>query len=280
MKHLLVASLCVVAGASTAMAGRAAPGAVMYVALGEYYSTVYAARPEPHAEYVWWRTEPLHLRVSITNEGREAIVIRTPPSSGSPFAVSVAPVEDRSPQVARVTWFSLVTASPSQLDRPASLPAVLESSSSLRWSAVTSDVSSLRPGTYRFMVRSELNLGAASLQVNNDSIRVDLRDVATDTDRLELLRIRATRCLRERVYACTDSFANAMAKIHPQAAVAFWLKGQSAADRGDVASARRHYARSVDLLASKADQIFTALNPEHRVKEFIAGIQARLNQLH
>ena len=130
------------------------------------------------------------------------------------------------------------------------------------------------------MVRSELNLGGASLQVNNDSITVDLRDAATDTDRLELLRIRATRCLRERQYACADSFANAMAKIHPQAAVAFWLKGQSAAARGDVASARRHYSKSVELLASKADQIFTALNPEHRVNEFIAGIQARLNHLH
>ena len=130
------------------------------------------------------------------------------------------------------------------------------------------------------MVRSELNLGGASLQVDNDSIRVDLRDVATDTDRLELLRVRATRCLRERQYACADSFADAMAKIHPQAAIAFWLKGQSAAARGDVGRARRHYSRSVELLASKADRIFTALNPEHRVSEFIAGIQARLNQLH
>jgi hypothetical protein len=71
-----------------------------------------------------------------------------------------------------------------------------------------------------------------------------------------------------------------MAKIHPQAAFAFWLKGQSAAARGDVASARRNYSKSVELLASKADRIFTALNPEHRVNESIAGIQARLNQLH
>src|SRR5687767_363297 len=196
MKHLLVASMCVVAGAS-ATAGRAAPGATLDVALGEYFSTVYTAGPQAHAEYVWWRTEPLVLRVSLTNEGREPIVLRRPPGSGSPFAVSIAPVETRSPQVARVTWFSLVTLSPSLSERPATLPAALESSSSLRWTGVTSDVSSLRPGTYRFMVRSELNLGGASLQVNNDSVRVDLRDVATDTDRLELLRIRATRCLRE-----------------------------------------------------------------------------------
>jgi hypothetical protein len=262
------------------MADRAAPGATLYVALGEYFSTVYTARPQAHAEYVWWRTEPLVLRVSLTNEGREPIVLRSPPGSGSPFAVSIAPVEGRSTQAARVSWSSLVTVSPSLSERPATLPAALESSSSLRWTGVTSDVSSLRPGTYRFMVRSELNLGGASLQVNNDSIRVDLREVATDTDRLELLRIRATRCLRERQYACADSFADAMVKIHPQAAIAFWLKGQSAAARGDVGRARRHYSRSVELLASKADRIFTALNPEHRVNEFIAGIQARLNQLH
>lgn len=280
MKHLLVASLCVVAGTSTGMAGRAAPGATLYVALGEYFSTVYTAGPQAHAEYVWWRTEPLILRVSLTNEGREPIVLRRPPSSGSPFAVSIAPVEGRKPQVARVTWFSLVAAGPSLSDRPATLPAALDSSSSLRWTGVTSDVSSLRPGTYRVLVRSELDLAGASLQVNNDSIRVDLRDVATDTDRLELLRIRATRCLKERQYACADSFADAMAKIHPQAAIAFWLKGQSAAARGDAGRARRHYSKSAELLASKADRIFTALNPEYRVTEFIAGIQARLNQLH
>lgn len=280
MKHRLVASLCVVVGASTAMAGRAAPGATLYVGVGEYFSTVYTAPPQAHADYVWWRTEPLVLRVSVTNEGREPIVVRRPASSGSPFAVSIAPVEGRSPQVARVTWFSLVTFNPSLSERPATLPAALESSSSLRWTGVTSDVSSLRPGAYRVMVRSELNLGGASLQVNNDSIRVDLRDVATDTDRLELLRIRATRCLKEKQYACADSFADAMAKIHPQAAIAFWLKGQSAAARGDAGRARRHYSKSAELLASKADRIFTAFNPEYRVTEFIAGIQARLNQLH
>jgi hypothetical protein len=278
MKQLLVASACVVVGASTATAGKGAPGAIQYVALGEYYSTVYTARPGAHAEYVWWRTEPLHLRVSITNEGREAIVIRTPPTSASPFAVSVAPV-GRSPQGANVNWFSLVTTSPSLAERPATLPTALERSSSLRWTGVTSDVSSFRPGLYRFMVRSELNLGEASLQINNDTITVDLRDVATDTDRLELLRIRATRCLRDKQYACADSFADAMAKIHPQGAIASWLKGQSAAAQGDVGRARRHYARCVELLASKADGIFVAFNPEHRRNEFIAGIQARLNQL-
>jgi hypothetical protein len=278
MKHLLVASTCVVA-ASTAVAGRAGPGAVMYVALGEYFSTVYTAGPQAHAEYVWWRTEPLVLRVSLTNEGREPIVLRRP-SSGSPFAVSVAPVEGRSTHVTRVSWFSLVTAGPSLSERPTTLPAALESSSSLRWTGVTSDVSSLSPGTYRFMVRSALNLGEASLHVNNDSIKVDLRDVATDTDRLELLRIRATRCLREKQYACADSFADSMAKIHPQAAIAFWLKGQSAAARGDAGRARRHYSKSLELLASKADRIFTTFNPEYRVTDFIAGIQAKLNQLH
>jgi hypothetical protein len=49
MKQLLVASACVVVGASTAIAGMGAPGAIQYVALGEYYSTVYTARPEAHA---------------------------------------------------------------------------------------------------------------------------------------------------------------------------------------------------------------------------------------
>ena len=282
MKHLLAALLCAVVGASSAMAGRAAPGAVMYVTLGEYFSTVYTATPQAHAEYVWWRTEPLVLRVSLTNEGRdrEPTVIRTAPGSRSPFAVSIAAVEGRKPQVAKVSWFSLVTSGPSLSERPATLPAALESSSSLRWTGVTSDVSSLRPGIYRFTVRSELNLGETSLRVDNDSVRVDLRDVATDTDRLELLRIRATRCLREKQYACADSFADTMAKIHPQAAIAFWLKGQSAAARGDARAARRHYSKSVELLASKADRIFIELNPEHRVSEFIAGIKARVNQLH
>lgn len=272
--------MCVTVGAATAMAGRAAPGAVQYLALGEYYSTVYTARPQGDAEYVWWRTEPLILRVSLTNEGRDLIVLRLPPASSSPFAVSIAPVGRRtSSQVAKVSWGSLVTRSPSLSERPATLPAALESSSSLRWSGVTSDVSSLPPGIYRFMVRSKLDLGGASLQVNNDSITVDLRDVATDTDRLELLRIRATRCLRDRQYACADSFADTMAKIYPQAAIAFWLKGQSAADRGDAGRARRHFSKSKELLASKADGTFIALNGEHRVTEFVAGIEARLKQL-
>jgi hypothetical protein len=157
---------------------------------------------------------------------------------------------------------------------------MLESSCLLRWTGVTADVSSLHPGIYRFVVRSELDLSGASLQVNNDSVRIDLRDVATDTDRLELLRIRATRCLTERQFACVESFADQMAKIYPQAAIAFWLKGQSAAARGNASSARRHYSKSVELLGSKADRLFTTLNGEHRSSEFIAGIEARLKQLH
>jgi hypothetical protein len=278
MKQLLAASMCGVIGASTVMAGGAAPGATQYVALGEYYSTVYTAAPQGHAEYVWWRTEPLILRVSVTNEGRDPIVLRMP-KSARPFVVSIAPVEGRSQQTAKVNWSSLVTRSASLAERPATLPAMVESASSLRWSGVTSDVSSLRPGIYRLMVRSELDLGGAALQVNNDSVRIDLRDVATDTDRLELLRIRATRCLSERQFACVDSFADQMAKIYPQAAIAFWLKGQSATGRGNNSSARRHYSKSVELLNSKADRIFTTLNGEHRSSEFIAGIEARLKNL-
>jgi hypothetical protein len=275
MKQLLVASMVI--GASTAMAGRG-PGATQYVALAEYYSTVYTAAPAAHAEYVWWRTEPLVLRVSVTNEGRDPIVLRMP-KSGPPFVVSIAPVEGRNQQTAKVNWSSLVTRSASLAERPATLPAMLETSSLLRWTGVTADVSSLRPGIYRFMVRSELDLSGASLQVRSNAIRVDLRDVATDTDRLELLRIRATRCLTERQFACVESFADEMAKIYPQAAIAFWLKGQSAAARGNVSSARRHYSKSVELLGSKADRIFTTLNGEHRSSEFIAGIEARLKHL-
>jgi hypothetical protein len=278
MKQLLAASLCGVIGASTVIGDGAAPGATLYVALGEYYSTVYTAAPQAHAEYVWWRTEPLVVRVSLANEGRDPVVLRLP-KSRRPFAVSIAPVEGRSQQTANVSWFSLVTRRPNLAERPATLPAMLESASSLGWTGVTSDVSSLRPGIYRFLVRSELDLGGASLQVNNDSIRVDLREVATDTDRLELLRIRATRCLTERQFACVESFADEMAKIYPQAAIAFWLKGQSAAARGNTSSARRHYSKSVELLGSKADTIFTTLNGEHRSSEFIAGIEARLRHL-
>jgi hypothetical protein len=35
----------------------------------------------------------------------------------------------------------------------------------------------------------------------------------------------------------------------------------------------------VELLGSKADRIFIALNGEHRSSEFIAGIEARLKNL-
>jgi hypothetical protein len=278
MKHLMAASICATVAAVTVTAGGAAPGAIQYLALGEYYSTVYTARPKGDAEYVWWRTEPLILRVSLNNEGRDVIVLR-PPKSGSPFAVSIALAGSRSPQSANVSWFSLVSRNPSLLERPATLPAALEGSSALRWSGVTSDVSSLPPGIYRFIVRSNLDLAGSPLRVNNDSIRVDLRDVASDTDQVELLRIRATRCLKDKQYACTDSFADTMTKIYPQAAIAFWLKGQSAAARGDRGRARRHLAKSAELLTSKADGLFIALNGEHRVSEFIAGIESRLSQL-
>jgi hypothetical protein len=278
MKHILAASICVTVAAVTGMAGGAASGAMQYLALGEYYSTVYTARPRGDAEYVWWRSEPLILRVSLNNEGHDVIVLR-PPKSGSPFAVSIAPAGSRSPQSANVSWFSLVSRNPSLLERPATLPAALESSSALRWSGVTSDVSALPPGIYRFIVRSNLDLAGSPLQVSNDSIRVDLRDVATDTDQVELLRIRATRCLKDKQYACTDSFADTMTKIYPQAAIAFWLKGQSAAARGDRGRARRHLSKSAELLTSKADERFIALNGELRVNEFIAGIESRLKEL-
>lgn len=279
MKYLLVAALCVAGGVSSAAAGKAARGPVLSMTLGEYFSTVYATPAHAPADYVWWRPEPLVLRATVTNHGAEPVVVRVQPDSRNPFAISMAPIPAGDPQPARVNWYSLTTRRPTGSEQAATLPAALDSSSTLRWSGVTSDVSSLTPGIYRFTAQPSLVLSEASLRLLNDSVTIDLREPATDTDRLELLRVRATRCVREQQYACVASFSDAMLKLHPQAAFAYWLKGQSAAAKADVETAHRHFSRSLELLDSKADWIFTALNGEHRASEFAAGIRARMKQL-
>ena len=72
-----------------------------------------------------------------------------------------------------------------------------------------------------------------------------------------------------------------MAKIQPAGGDRILVEGTvgppTRGDRGTRPSSLFEERRTE--LTSKADEIFIALNPEHRVKEFIAGIQARLNQL-
>ena len=150
--------------------------------LAKYYSTVYTretARCMPM--YVWWRTEPLHSSCEHERmRGVRRSCSGAPEHPGAHSPSPSRPLKVAAPQIAKVTWFSLVSCEPEPV-------------------RATGDLAG-RPGKFiraavdwrhfRRLVLASWNLplhGAIEARswrdrrytVNNDSIRVDLRDVAS-----------------------------------------------------------------------------------------------------
>ena len=224
------------------------------------------------------RGQPLALRLSIVNHGEDQDV-RLRPSETVAFKVHVAAVGSAEPLAQGV-----VTQSP-LLNRggrqgPSPLPATLKQRETLQWEASVPDFQQLPAGRYRVKADSHVESSrGGSPEVNNDYLVIELRDIVGDAERVELLRITATRALASNDFAQADAAARQLLAAYPSSAFAHMLIGDVAKARKDVSSARAAYIRASELLRGRGDTLFAAVATEHQVSETIGAIDMRIAAL-
>ena len=142
------------------------------------------------------------------------------------------------------------------------------------------DVQQLPAGRYQVKVESALELAGGGVPaVNNDVVVIEIRDVVGLAERVEALRIAATRALRARDVVGTDAASRQLLAIHPQSAFAYLLIGDAAMGRQDTTAAGAAHLRASELLRGRGDTLYVAVATEHSIGETIGAIEAKLRGL-
>jgi hypothetical protein len=246
----------------------------VFVSLAEYYGTVYIRPPSGGADHVLLRGEPLTPRLSIVNGGEDQEV-RLRPSQSAPFKVHVAAMGSVEPLAQGVVAQSAVLRGAGR-QRASALPATLKQRESLQWDATVPAFQQLPAGRYRVKADAQVESTiGGSPEVNNDNLVIELRDIVGQAERVEALRITATRALRNNDFAQADAAARRLLAEYPQSAFAYMLIGDAAVARKDVSSARAAYIRASELLRGRGDTLFAAVATEHQVSETIEAIDLK-----
>jgi hypothetical protein len=245
----------------------------LYASIGEYYSTIYVPPPTNGVDYVLLRGQPLSARISLVNRGNDED-IRLKEEKAAPFRVRVTAVGSGATVADVAAGSSPTLRGPGRVGS-GRLPATLKRAEGLQWDV--NIPSSLPAGRYRLKVESGLE---RALEVNNDVIVVEVREVSGLAERVEALRIAATRALADRDFPATDAAARQLLAVHPQSAFGYMLLGDAAAGRQDVAGARAAYVRASEILRGRGDTLYTAIATEHSINETIESLDAKLLALN
>jgi len=250
----------------------------VYVNLAEYYGTVYVRPPSAGADHVLLRGQLLAAHLRIVNHGKEQQV-HLRPSQSAPFNVHVAAMSSGE------SLAQGVVAQPALLrgagrEEPRALPATLKQGDSLQWEATVPNFQQLPAGHYRLKADAQVegSIGG-SPEVNNDHLVIELRDIAGRAERVELLRITATKAVRNRDFAEADAAARELLAAYPQSAFGYMLIREAAVGRKDVTSARTAFTRAAELLRGRGDTLFAAVATEHQMSETIEAIEMRIAAL-
>jgi hypothetical protein len=250
----------------------------IYVSVAEYYGTVYVRPPSGGAHHVLLRGQPLRTHLSIVNEGEDQEV-RLRPSQSVPFKVYVAAMGSAEPLVDGVVAPSAVLRRAGRQGAGA-LPTTLKRRESLHWDAGVPNFQQLPAGRYRVKADAQVESTiGGSPEINNDHLVIELRDVAGQAERVELLRITATRALSNRDFGQADAAARQLLAAYPQSAFAYMLIGDAAVARNDANAARAAFVRASELLRGRGDTLFAAVATEHQMSETIDAIDLRIASL-
>jgi hypothetical protein len=264
--------------------GVAAPKADvrLYVSTGEYYGVVYVPPARHGADHVHLRGQPLSLRVSIQNHGKRVAI-----QAYEPILVVTARAEtgdDSSPPIrTRATVVEGSAATVRGQPVPLTFPLTLERSGSVTWRLVVEGLENAPAGIYRLEVVPSLRITSASgeshstFRGNNDSLRIDLRDVTSTAERIELLRIEATRAYTGRDFLRCRRFAAQLLAMHPWSVFGELLIADTAAARGDRKAAAAGYRRSLRKLETGEDQLMIQNTGPLMAEELTASVRKKLS---
>jgi hypothetical protein len=230
--------------------------------IGDYYGTIYTAPPEAPVDHVLLRGEPVSLNVSIHGTGSVSVRLRA--GARRAFEPTLVRLGSSTP----LQGVTFVIHEPER------------GAQSMRWRVDVHGIAAVPSGVYRIEVGPQLQNGSgASIAINSDAITIAIRDVGDLPERLELLRVQATRALSNRDLESTERLAGEMVKAYPTSAFGHMLQAEAAARRGQTVRARSLYEKTVELLRTRADALGTSLMTNHRLQEFIAGVESKLSSL-
>jgi len=250
----------------------------VFVSLSEYYGTIYVRPPSNGADHVLLRGQPLSTRLSIVNDGEDQEV-RLRPSQSAPFKVQVVAEGSAKPLAQGVVAQSAFLRAGS-LQKPGGLPTTLKQRESLQWDATVPAFQQLPAGLYRVKADAQVEstIGGPP-EVNNDHLVIELRDVTGQAERVELMRVNATRAFRNGNLTQTEAAAQQLLAAYPQSAFAYMLIGDVAKARNDASAARAAYIRASELLRGRGDTLFTAVATDHQISETIDALELRISSL-
>jgi hypothetical protein len=250
----------------------------LFVNLAEYYGTVYVRPPSGGADHVLLRGQRLTVHLRIVNGGEDQ-ELRLRPSQSAPFRFQVTGMDSGTPVAQGVVAQPALWRGAGR-EEPRALPATLKQRESLQWDATVPTFHQLPAGHYRLLAEAQVEGTVGGLpEVNNDHVVIELRDVVGQAERVELLRIAATRAFRNNDSAQAEAAARQLLAAYPQSAFAYMLIGDAAVARHDASSARAAFTRASELLRSRGDTLFAAVATEHQLSETIGAIEMRIAAL-
>jgi hypothetical protein len=251
------------------------PDVRLYVNIDEHYGTVYVPPAAHGADFVCFRGQPLSLRVSVVNHGlRKQLRLRQ--GATLPFDTRVQRAGSGRGDTVPQIGFDAVERVSARKRASVTLPATLDTSDRLEWIARVNGLDAAPPGVYRVAFEPRLQTAAGeSLAINNDSVVIELRDVAGAADRIEVLRIDATRASASGDPAGADRCARQLLAAHPASVYGHLILADVALQRRDVAAGRAALGQALKLLAARADTLLTAMSSEHTLQELALALQAK-----
>lgn len=276
-KQIIIAALCPII-CTVVLA--AADDLTVYVAPAEYYSTVYVSPAQGSVDYVFLRGEPLAFRISVLNHGPDVTLAGREPGlmvrarrAGTEQGVSGVAISSirRNAVISRKSQALL-------------FPLRIRTSDSIQWTATVSGLEMAPAGIYDLQFELSTSLYADStsgatplaLSVNNDRVRIDLRDVNTFEAKVEQLRIWATRAYVNRSYPTCVRFADALLALYPTAAYGEILKADAAAAQGNKQSAAAGYERGLSFIEQRRDTLLLSKNGPHVLEELANAVHSKL----
>jgi hypothetical protein len=246
------------------------------VGTAEYFGETYVERPSPRASWVFFRGEPLTLRLSIGSTNGED-ELRIPSPQASDF-ISVTATRDGTPVDLQLTfsdvnWIGLderahALASPERIR--------LNPGEQLQWTARLT--SALSPGLYRlhFDIRAndELSRPVAPIVTN---FAFDLKP-STPAYRPEILLPAAARHAFSQdssELALAEAAVTELLRIHPTSVLAFLIRERIARARGLRDQARVETRKALDLINADQDLLLR----QFKSPEEIANIKKELSWL-
>jgi hypothetical protein len=244
------------------------------VNVAEYLGETYTNLPESGAAYVFFRTEPISLRITIANQTAQDIALNLSPATADPFEISAT--RDGQPFPIRTDVGAGERLNVGQPTPLTESPIVLSPRDSIDWPIRLP--SNLPPGEYRVTVTANASDGQGRPLVwRADAVEFVLRPQSASSLAEETYRRAMRHYLSDSPQRLRNArnAANALLKVHPRSWAAYALIGRIAEEEGDTEASRRAYDAAGTIIENDEDTLLIRHKTKRQIDEMKANVRAR-----